>query len=416
MFIELGIILYVIVNIYIIIRYYNKEGGFIEFPYIMALVGIGVTLPQLTSIYFLPQLYAREWLPDLLYTMITANIAMAYGYEKAFNKNTYEARILSININRFSTILVLMAFMGIYGISSYMGKQFTQSDDNVIQMFMMTFASVALTMGISAYLEGRNTFKYKLIIIIAAVTPIVFAFFIKGSRTSTLTLILLLFYTWYYKKWKYYNKLKNILIIIFFAGSILSASIGILRNVMKGNVSRNVVSTELIIQSFKDSFTSDDTDFGMDLGNAAVAINFTKENAKYDYGIYQVWNDFVQDYIPRRLVGEAQKDSYFYKTGAEKIIANLTNNTTVMTCYYSCFAAFGYFGFILAFIIGFILGTIKRKAVISNFYVFLNLFLIGHYAIFVTHGYYFLYNKLLFIIIFVCPIMFISGSLFRYRH
>ena len=79
--IEILIIIYIIVNIYMIYYYYRKPMGIFSPVYVIAFMSLGQILPQLTTIYYLPCVQSL-YLYNLLITMISCNLAFMIGYER----------------------------------------------------------------------------------------------------------------------------------------------------------------------------------------------------------------------------------------------------------------------------------------------------------------------------------------------
>ena len=409
----IGIILYIIQNIFILIRYYRKNDGYLQFPFIMALVSIGVELPQLTTIYAQPALYPPNLIPSLLFTMITTNIAFVIGYEMAVKKPKHETYFIQIDFSSFYFFLLIYCLCGFVCLIMYDGNQYQQNQDNVIQIFLKTFSNVAFAISLSAIIRGENSISTKFILFLSIIPIIGYAFFIKGSRTETMTLFLSLVYFLGKKYEQHRYRLRFVVLCFFFIGTILSSSIALLRNVMKGNENFDLITSDLVVNEFEKSFTMSYSDWGMDLGNAAYAIEFCKENNDYDYGYGQVWNTIIQDFLPKRLIGENIKESFLIPYRYMPYTDELRSGTTVMTCYFSCFSAFSYFGSILAFFFAYFIGIIWRKADQSSFYMFLHLFLVGYFAIFITHGLYYGYSRITFILLFVYPLLLMSKSLYK---
>ena len=109
----------------------------------------------------------------------------------------------------------------------------------------------------------------------------------------------------------------------------------------------------------------------MDLGNAAKGIRYLKEKGQMDYGT-SIWDTFIQNYIPRRLVGEEAKENLKLNIVNDKsTIQKLTYNITTMTGYYSAFKCFSYLGFFLFGIIGYLYGYFWRRICKSQICLFI---------------------------------------------
>lgn len=159
------------------------------------------------------------------------------------------------------------------------------------------------------------------------------------------------------------------------------------------------------VENFKQAFTHSDTDVGMDLGNAAILIEYCKNYNSYNYGAI-FWNGFVYNYVPERIVGKETKESLQYIPSYEKLIEPLTHGVTTVTGYFEAFATWGYLGFFTFLIIGYIVGIIWTRAKYSSFYMILLLFSLGNIPLMVTHNLQYILQRWELIVLFVIAFCF----------
>ena len=96
------IVLYCIVNFYIVNFYKNKYEGVFSAPFVMAAISLSVMLPQMTTIYYSNR-YDNDLIPLLAYMMISCNIAFAIGYKRGYVKVPGN-KILDIRVEKIKYI------------------------------------------------------------------------------------------------------------------------------------------------------------------------------------------------------------------------------------------------------------------------------------------------------------------------
>ena len=218
-----------------------------------------------------------------------------------------------------------------------------------------------------------------------------FAFFVKGSRSETLFLLLSISMYLSFK-----NPQKEIIIrkwtlIILLAGALLSASIIWIRNVI---INKSEYTELSLIDNFVDSFSQKKVSLGMDLGNAAIGIQYLKESNQLDYGTY-MYDDFIQNIVPRRIVGETLKEGLKFKLVDDQLfIKQQTHGVTTMTGYYFAFRSFSYLGFLLYLLLGAFYGLIYCKIKNSASCLYLYLLILPTIPLIFTHSAGYLYMKI----------------------
>lgn len=396
------IIGFIVLNIWLIFRYYKRPLGTFEPPFLMACISLTVLLPQLSSIYF-SNYYSNDLIPLLGYTMITGNLFFTIGYEKGIREYSkhISGRIVDLNYNRngFAAFLLITTALACYTLKLYASP----GADSVAAANFKGMAFLAIALSLILYYRTEKK-KYLFWFLLASVPVINFIFFIKGSRGDSLVLFLnVLFFLSLYDKWK--NKAKKLALFFLLFGSVLSASITMIRQNIHGYEYEGNTN---IWDNYKASFLQDEFNLGMDVGNAALLIDYCYENSLYNYGL-SIWNGFVYNYIPKRFFGDDFKQSLMVKDEYDKKVTKITCGVTTTTCYADAFHGFGFCAFILFFVVGYGLGYVFTRIFISDFYLFLYFQIIGFIPVTFTHSMQYLFARFEFMFIFILPFMFLLG-------
>jgi hypothetical protein len=349
--------------------------------------------------------------------MITCNLSFVAGYNLA-KKRKMSMVIRDIQLKKMEWIIFLFALTGLstvyfFSVNFHVSKdEFTGAMDTVLTSNIKSFSEFSLALSIVSILQGNKS-KIIWISFILSIIPIInFAFFVKGSRNDSLVLFLNLLLFWVLWKPQMKRLIKILTICFFLTGSIISSSMEEFRNALIKDPNLNVFDINYW-DAFNNSFYNSHTDVGMDLGNAALGIDFCYKNDTYNYGL-QLWNGFVYNYIPRRLIGDKNKKALMYHD--EYIDRNLnsywTHGVTTVTGYADAFSSFSFFGFILFALVGYMYGNIWEYSFRSGFWRFVYLFTISQIPVFVTHNLQFFLARLELVFIFLYPIVF---SFFIYK-
>lgn len=392
------IIIYIIENIYICFRYYKKNTGIFTPVFILSMMSLGQILPQLTTIYFQDRIYSPNLIPDLAYTMITCNAAFVIGWKiKTFTPRKY---IKTIDFKKNLLIYLITIFSICSAIFTHILKAGSNIIDGVIAFQFQGLGFLGLILAI-IYICKYNNSKWVIFCMFLSTIPIIeYALSIYGSRQSIFTVALLYAYLAFKKRPAMYPLIKKTFLVFFIIGMIGSMSISEVRNSMhseKGYL--NGIENIEFIQNIKTSFTNSYHEgAGMDLGNAALAIKRCKETDQYNYGLF-LWNGFVFNYIPRRLVGEDFKNSLMVNEEMNKYIDQITHGITCTTGYYDAFSSFSYLGFIIFFFLARLMLYIKEKATYSSFFEMLYLFVLVNCSVAITHGLQLAFAKIEFVLL-----------------
>lgn len=392
---EFWIYSFLLLNSIVFIYYSRQINGVFQAPFLMAYTALFIFIPQFVSIYN-NSLYDKNLIPDLGFMMLSCNLAFLIGFELL--KQNYHPSKNVITILHFSKIKYFVLIFSLVGFSTVFlwngGSKF-QEGDNVIQANIKSFSQIALCLTYTSLLNLKTYKKFIVYVFFISVIPLCyFAFFVKGSRGEILFLLLTMTIFLSIKYPLKEKLIRKLFIIILIMGALFSASIIWIRNIISNNYEDvNLVELSLF-DNYIDSFSQKDINLGMDLGNAAYGIRYLKNTNEYDYGTY-IYDDFIQNIVPRRVVGEAVKEELKFKiVDDRKFIQNQTHGVTTMTGYYFAFRSFSYFGFIIFFIIGLFYGYIYTRMKNSSLSLFIYLLIISIVPLIFTHSPGYLYMKI----------------------
>lgn len=401
----LGFYIYLVFNILVLYYYYKKYNGIFEAPFLIAYTSIFVMLPQLAAIYSFD--YYRTYTFGLfIYTLIGCNIAFVIGFEFVrFKKHKIKYGSILL-YPKIKGLLYLCTLLGFYSIFTW--SSVYQGSDNVIQSKLLSFGAKSLCLVTPFLIRTKSTKEMKIIALLSIIPLAYFAFWVKGSRGSTLFLVLILSFIFSQKYPQSYGKIKKITVAILVFGAIASASIGLIRHVLVGNPidgEKSSVSELSLMDTYLNSFSIKET--GFDLGNAVYGIDYLYNKNKLDYGVTYLWDDFIQNNVPRRWVGENFKEGLkFNIVDDEKMRESITQSITTMTGYYFAYRSFGVLSPLLFLFIGYLLGSIWYKSKYSMFALFLYLSILSNIPLFITHSPGYIYGSIEFVLIFMYPFIY----------
>lgn len=405
---KLWLWLYLAVNILIFIKFYRQSKGVFQAPFLMAYTSIFVLAPQFLMIYN-SYYYSNDVIPDLGFMMVSCNLALWLGYRYIIRKHKSKTDTNYNSVLMFSRVkwvVLVLTIMGFYSI--FMWSDTYQGADNVIQANMKGCSHMALCLCIPALLSQVKQPK-KLIYLLTAINiiPMVyFAFFVKGSRGETLFLVLVLGMYLAFKHPKRELFIRHSVVAILIFGAIASASIIAIRQILVGDISnKGKAVTELrLIDTYMESFAASSVINGMDLGNAALGIQYLKRTGQMDYGT-DVWDNIVQNFVPRRVVGQSAKNSLKINLVDDaNYQEQLTQSVTTMTGYYSAFRFLSYLGFIEFFLIGCLCAYFWKRHERSSFALFAYLMIVSNISLIFTHGVGYLTTQLFIIFVIIYPL------------
>jgi hypothetical protein len=397
--IEILIIIYIIENLYILYKQYKKPMGIFSPVYIVAFMSLGQILPQLTTIYCLPQIYDRNIMYNLLFTMISCNLAFYLGSEKEIQSKP--SKVLEIRPN-FILILIVAFAPCSYIFDKFISAKHAgieTSADGVIAFQFQALGFISLILAL-CYLRKHKMTPLLIGCLLLSTLPIIhYAFGVYGSRLSTFVVVLLYAYLFTIKFPHRYNLIKKLFTIFFIIGCIGSLSIGEVRTKMTDDTNGGLRNIDYI-DNMKQAFLGGSYNpmAGMDLGNAALGIEHCYQLNEYNWGLF-IWNGFVFNYIPRRLVGQEIKDDMTVHFESDKYVQKLTHGITCPTGYYDAFSSFAWFGFIIFYALARLFTWLRNRGKYSVFYLTMYFYMLTNTAVAITHGLQIVFAKVEFMII-----------------
>lgn len=401
--------IFIITCLWVIFRYYRKEKGVFQAPFIFSLASMLMMMPQFSTIILNPY-YDSNLLLDLTWMMVTGTLAFAFGFEKAESKPI--KRCKDLKINKAKNVLFLIFMVGLYAAwqSDVIADEFKRSgggdirDNHSYQVwhFFRLFLDLGYFYAL-AYAARMRKFPaiIKLIIIIGTLyyLTIVLAF-ARRALTVKLFLSLALLISMIRPQW--IKKIRIVVVVFFTIGTIYNASICEIRSNLSVDAEKIKVD---YWENYKRSYYAPQMIHGMDLGNGALFIKYAKDNMNYDFGLF-LWNDIVTWYCPSFIFGQDGKEAMKFANGNDKYIYSVTHGVTTPTGYYVAFGAFSYLGFILFYALGYILGFIWNRSKFSLLYLTIYMSLMYNFPNLASHGFSYIIGNIETFLIFCIPVIY----------
>jgi len=396
---EILIILYIVENVYFVYNTYKQPEGIFSPIFILSMMCLGQLLPQLTTIYFLPNVYPSNVIPPLVITMLFCNAAFYYGWNRKIklHKNN---KIFDIKPKYIKFLVVLFCICAIIFTQIIKTQATSESLDGVIAFQFQGVGIIGIILAILYVIKYPRSFIVYISLVAATISILEYSLTIYGSRQSLFTIVLLYAYLVAKKRPQSYNIVKKFILCFFIVGCIGSLSIVEVRKSIGSDQGYMSGFTKInFIDNMEKSFLNSYNPLaGMDLGNAALCINYCQENNNYNYGLF-LWDGFVYNYIPRRIVGKEFKDALTFDLNGQSYISNITHNITCTTGYYDAFSSFGFFGFIIYYFLAVLFKYFYVRIKQSLFIEMIFLFTLVNSSVAITHGLQLVFSKFEFIIL-----------------
>ena len=400
--------IYLIVCIWVIKEYAKRELGVFQAPFIFTLASSLMMTPQFCTIIYNPY-YDCDLLYDLSFIMITGTISFYRGFEKSSLKHIQSC--YDIQLEKSTWMFVLMFIIGLLLTSKAdsVASNFRLEDGGDIRgnhtfqilLFFRRYFDYGYFFALIYFSRKKQISKKLLIILIIGSLYYLQAvlFFARRALTVKLFMSLALLLSMIKPKWR--TKLKWGVITFFSIGMIYNASIGDIRS----NLSDKSSAVDIDYwENYKQSFYSPNMIHGMDLGNGALFIKYTKEHMNYNFGLF-LWDDIVTWYFPSFIFGKEGKENLKVANANDRYIESVTHGVTTSTGYYDAFSAFSYFGFIMFYFMGYILGYIWNRAKVSSLYLILYLNLMYNIPNLASHGFSYIIGNIETFIVFAIPLL-----------
>lgn len=399
---------YIITCIWVIARFYKRDKGVFQVPFIFSLASMLMMLPQYCVIIYNPY-YDPDLLPDLTYCMITSTLALAFGWDKAQKQKV--TKFWDIDLQKSRITFFILFIIGLFcALKSYgeVLNHFASGESDIrgnhtyqILLFFMLYFDIGMFYALTYVIKRRKATRLIKIILILSCLYYLFIVLMLARRTLVVKLFMSLGLLTVCIRPQWQNIIKKIVVLFFAIGTVYSASISEIRGDLHGR--RN--ETINIWENYKKSYVNPNLAHGMDLGNGALFIRYTKENLTYNFGAF-LWDDIVTWYFPSFIFGKEGKEALKLAGENNKYIESITHNVSTPTGYYQAFAAFGYFGFIMFYGIGYLFGYIWKRIQYSSLYLIIYLCFMFHVPSLASHGFGFVLGQIETFLIFGIPVLY----------
>lgn len=402
--------LFIITCIWIIYRYYKKKNGIFQAPFIFSLASMLMMTPQFSTIILNPY-YNPDLLLDLSWIMITGTLAFSFGFEKANQKKIISCK--DLYVNKSKKVLFLIFLIGLYAAwqSDIVAEEFRNSGGSDIRNshtyqiwhFFRLFLDFGYFYALAYVAQKKKCPRIIGIIIVLGSIYYLIIVLAFARRALAVKLFLSITLLLSMAKPQWLKQIRIIVIIFFTVGTVYNASIGEIRsNLVNTNKEKIDVN---YWENYKRSYYAPPMNHGMDLGNGALFIKYTKEHMNYNFGLF-LWNDIVTWYCPSFIFGKEGKEAMKFADNNRTYIQSISHGVTTSTGYYVAFAAFGYFGFILFYALGYILGFIWNCSKYSLLYLVLYMSLMYNIPNLASHGFSYIIGNIETFIVFCIPIIY----------
>lgn len=402
--------LYILSCLWVIKRYYKRELGVFQAPFIFSLASMLMMAPQFCVIIYNPY-YDPELLWDLTYCMITSTLALSFGWEKAQRKNVVVCR--DINLRQSKTTFFLLFLIGLFcAIQSYgqVLDHFASGESDIrgnhtyqVLLFFMIYFDFGMFYALTYIIREKKPSKLVKLMLVIASAYYLFIILVLARRTIVVKLFMSLGLLLSMIRPNLSKKIKVLVLLFFTFGTIYQASISNIRSNLHGD---DEDKQEINVwENYKQSYYAPSLVHGMDLGNGALFIRHTKEHYAYNFGLF-LWDDIVTWYFPSFIFGKDGKQDLMLAGAEDSYIESITHNVTTETGYYQAFSAFGYLGFIMFYAIGYLFGYIWRRARESSLYLMVYLCFMFHIPSLASHGFSFVMGQIETFLIFCLPLIY----------
>lgn len=405
------LVIYICTCIWVMHRYYVRRLGAFQAPFIFSLASMLMMIPQFCVIIYNPY-YDADLLYDLTYCMCTSTLAFSFGFEKSQKKTVYTCR--ELNLRKSKNVFLLMFFIGLYcALKSYgqVLEHFASGEDDIrgnhtyqVLLFLMLYFDIGLFYALTYIMKEDRIPKYIYIVLMIGGLYYLYIVLVLARRTIVVKLLMSLGLLSSMVFPKLQGKIKLFIICVFTFGCVYQASISNIRaNLHAGD---SATAETNILENYKRSFYAPDLTHGMDLGNAALFIKHCKEKGNYNWGLF-LWDDIVTWYFPKFIFGEEGKNAMRIVSESErKYINSICHGVSTTTGYYQGFAAFGYFGFMMFYFLGRVVGFIWRRVEYSSLYLLMYLCFMYHMPSLASHGFSFVVGQMETFIVFCFPLIY----------
>ncbi|WP_372845874.1 hypothetical protein [Pontiella sp.] len=362
-----------------VLSYLLRKNRIFEFPFWAGMIALGWFFPQaiggLSSEKFPEGAYAAGM---LFATLCTS--AMWGGYVKAVNKQDWKPGWLEaqFDMNRLYHAGVILCFAGFYfqwkllSLPEEVLNATQWSGAAVKYLFLSSvFRFGFLALWLLYLIQNRKADPRYLVLLIPCLLLLLDAAILRGRRAAMMDVVAyLLISLWFVRR---ISLPRWMLLGGLLVGLVLINAIGVYRGIMKNE---NLPLRERMKMAMKADYTQESKDVmeksGHEFNNYIIFRHAYTEVGEYDFGLKH-WNGLVFNYVPAQIVGRATKkalmlpENYKFFVVAKQKYGYTMGVGTTLTGYLDAFGSFWWLGFIKFYLIGWIMGTLYRNAMVGSF-------------------------------------------------
>lgn len=374
-----SLILYGVLNVVMVLAHLFGKGRYYQFPFWAGIIALGWFMPQAVGGYLNVSEFPGDAYMDGMLFATFCTAALWIGFAQSLNKSPQNPSWLdaSFDTQRLYVCGILLCAVGFFfqwKLSNLPDEltSMTQWSGAAVKYFFLSsvfiFGFITLWL---IYLSKKKLFAPGLLLFILPSLYLLFdTAVLKGRRAAMMNLVSYLAVSlWLVRR----IALPRWLIICGLSfGLILINAIGIYRSIM---LDRETSLSERFA-TLRKADLSDSTkivleESGAEFKNYIFYRQIYVETGDFDFGAVH-WNQVVFNYVPAQIVGRAFKDALTLPLCDPIALARekyghsfLTGTTT--TGYMDAFASFGWFGFVKYLLIGSIMGSLYRHAMLGSF-------------------------------------------------
>lgn len=357
-----------------------KKNRIFEFPFWAGAIALGWFLPQAIGGYRNIENYPNGVFGGALLFASFCTVALWGGYELGIRAVKQRNSWLNVRFDE-SRLVVTGAILCVTGFFfawklAHLPKELTSvaqwSGTTVKYLFLASIFHFGFIILWFVYLNRRKLVEPRLFVyIIPGLLQLLETAFVYGRRAGMMTLVsYVLVGIWFVRRWM---MPRWIMIAGVMVGLLLVNSIELYRNTMNQkdtsliNRLKEVASSNLANESADIAIQS-----AAEFKNYAFCRQVYSEEGRYYWGLMH-WNRFVWNYVPAQIVGRAVKNSmmfdlkdYGYELASQRYGHHYLTGTTG-TGYKDAFLSYGWFGFVKFLIIGWMMGSLYRHAMLGSF-------------------------------------------------
>lgn len=376
----LALVLYGLLNGTMVLSYLLKKERIYEFPFWAGLLALGWFFPQAIGGYRNIDNYPGDIFSSALLfaSLCTVALWLGYGYgrtKKIMKKSWLDAQFDKHRLILAGSILCLLGFYFQWKLSSLPEEMLAKSQWSGASVKYLFLASIFhfgfITLLLIYYNQNKLFVPKLLIFIIPCLLSLLRTAIVSGRRAGMMNLVAyVLVGLWFARRWVLPRWLLMGCLIV---GLIIVNSIALYRNIMSDE---NIPLSKRFENAFNADFSQGTTtvanDSGAEFDNYAFCRKVYSDEGHYYWGLMH-WNKLVWNYVPAQVVGRKTKNSlmldlkdYGYDLAHKRYGLHYLTGTTG-TGYKDSFLSFGWFGFIKFALIGWMMGTLYRYAMVGSF-------------------------------------------------